>query len=151
MPITDTWIGGTGDWDTPTNWSANAKPGALDGAVFNSAANADLTNVEFENIASLQMSSASAAVDIQGVLTVGGAHLNGVTSVIDVSAGSLTVNGGGLIAGQFVTEASGTVHVTNGGTYQWNGSGSTQNVDLGHSINDTFQFSTQFGGTISNF
>ena len=50
-----------------------------------------------------------------------------------------------------MTGASGTVHVTNGGTYQWNGSGSTQNVDLGNSINDTFQFSTPFGGTISNF
>ena len=50
-----------------------------------------------------------------------------------------------------MTEASGTVHVTNGGTYQWNGSGSTQNVDLGNSIIDTFQFSTQFDGTISNF
>ena len=90
-------------------------------------------------------------MDIQGELTVGGGSLNGITSAIDVSAGSLTIDGGGLIAGQFVTEASGTVHVTNGGTYQWNGSGSTQNVDLGNSSNDSFQFSTQFDGTISNF
>ena len=151
MPITDTWIGGTGDWDIPTNWSASVKPGALDGAVFNSTAVATLTNVEFENIASLLLSTSTAAVDIQGVLTVGGAHLNGVTNTIDATAGSLTVDAGGLIAGQFVTEASGTVHVTHGGTYQWNGGGSTQNVDLGKSTNDTFQFSTQFGGTISNF
>lgn len=151
MPITDTWIGGTGDWDIPTNWSANAKPGALDGAVFSGSAAATLTNVEFENVASLLLSASTAAVNIQGELTVGGAHLNGVTNAIDVSAGSLTVNAGGLIAGQFVTEASGTIHVTHGGTYQWNGSGSTQNVDLGKSVNDTFQFSTQFGGTISNF
>jgi hypothetical protein len=151
MPITNTWIGGTGDWDIPTNWSAGIKPGTLDGAVFNTAATATLTNVEFENIASLLQSTSTASVKIQGVLTIGGAHLNGVTSTIDVNAGSLTVDGGGLIAGQFVTEASGTVHVTHGGTYQWNGGGSTQNVDLGKSVNDTFQFSTQFGGTISNF
>ena len=97
------------------------------------------------------MSTASAVVDIQGELTVGGAHLNGVSNFLDVTAGALTVNGGGLIAGQFVTEASGTVHLTNQGTYKWNGSGSTQNVFMGGSINDTFQFSTQFGGTISNF
>ena len=149
---TDTWKhGAVGDWDNPANWSANAKPGTLDGAVFDGAATANLTSTEFENIASLQISSSSATVDIQGELTVGAAHLNGITSAIDVSAGSLNIAGGGLIAGQFVTEASGTVHVTNGGTYQWNGSGSTQNVDLGNSINDTFQFSTQFGGTISNF
>jgi hypothetical protein len=151
MPITNTWIGGTGDWDIATNWSANAKPDTLDGAVFSSTAVATLTNVEFENIASLLLSAAAATVNVQGELTVGGAHLNGVTSTIDVNAGSLTVDGGGLIAGQFVTEASGTVHVTHGGTYQWNGSGSTQNVDLGKSVNDTFQFSTQFGGTVSNF
>ena len=152
MPIIDTWIhGAVGDWDTPTNWSANVKPSTLDSAVFDGAATTNLTSIEFENIASLHISSSSAAVDIKGELTVGAAHLNGVTSTIDVSAGSLTVDGGGLIAGQFVTEASGTVHVTNGGTYQWNGSGSTQNVDLGNSIIDTFQFSTQFDGTISNF
>ena len=149
--MSDTWIGGTGDWDTPTNWSANAKPGALDGAVFNTTAHATLTNVEFENIASLLLSAATAAVDIEGTLTIGGAHLNGVPNSIDVTAGSLTVDGGGLIAGQFVTEASGTVHITHGGTYQWNGSGATQTVDLGKSANDTFQFSTQFGGQISNF
>jgi plastocyanin len=152
MPITDTWNNGVvGDWGNPANWSANVVPGSLDSAVFAGADTANLTSTEFENIASLQISFSSAAVNIQGQLTVGAAHLNGITSVIDVSAGSLTINGGGLIAGQFVTEASGTVHVTNGGTYQWNGSGSTQNVDLGNSSNDTFQFSTQFGGTISNF
>ena len=57
---------------------------------------------------------------------------------------------GPLQPANLFTSASGTVEV-NGGTYQWNGSGSTQNVHLGTGANTTFQFSTDFGGTISGF
>jgi hypothetical protein len=151
MPTTDTWNGGAGDWEAGSNWSAGSPPGPLDAAVFNAASNATISNTEDESIGSLSMSSAAAAVDVQGSLNIGTAFLNGVANVIDDSQGSLTADGGVVIAGQYVTSATGTVYLTNGGDYEWQGSGSNQTVNMGLSTNDSFDFSTQFGGTIASF
>ena len=57
---TDTWIGATGlDWETGTNWSTLAKPGAADTALFNTAlgsvtnssANQTVGSISFDTLA----------------------------------------------------------------------------------------------------
>lgn|GEM_PF-5191171 len=153
MPTTQTWTGsaGTGNWGDSGNWSGGQLPSTLDAVVFNSGPAATLASTDLDNIASLTMSSASASLDIQGSLNIGTAFLNGVSNTINVTQGSLTVDGGSLTAGQYVTAASGTVHLINGGSYLWQGSGSTQTVDMGQDVNNSFVFTSQFGGTISNF
>jgi fibronectin-binding autotransporter adhesin len=151
MPSTNTWTGGSGDWGLGSNWSNGSPPGTLDEALFNSAIVADLSNADYENIASLSMATGAATLDVEGEVTIGGAHLNGVANFIDTSQGTLLIDGGGVIAGQFVTSAIGTVKLSAGGTYQWNGQGSTQTIDMGTSPNDTLQFSTAFGGSVTDF
>ena len=151
MPTTETWTGGTGVWSVGANWSGGSKPGALDAAVFNATSDATLTNQEYEDAASLTMSSANAEVDVQGVLNIGDTALNGVSDFINVGARSLLIDGGAIIVGQYLTSASGALRVAAGGTYQWNGANSTQTINMGQDANDSFQFSTHFGGTITNF
>ncbi|WP_410210272.1 Hint domain-containing protein [Aquirhabdus sp.] len=154
MPTTQTWngSGGDGDWGNSANWSTGTLPSTLDGVVFNGGPAATLTPSSGSvNIASLSLNAASASLTIQGGLTVGGAHLNMVPNTIS-NQGTLIVDGGSLTAGQYVTSATGNVQLTNGGTYLWQGTGvSTQTIDMGDSINDTFAFTQQFGGTIQNF
>ena len=153
MAGTDTWTG-NGDWSDGADWSNGSPPGSSVGAVFSTPANVSITSasVLLVDVASLSMTNAGVNIDVQWGLTVGGALNNMVPNFIDSSQGTLTIDDGSLTAGQYVTSATGTVHLTNGGTYQWNADGSsTQTVDMGNSDNDTFQFSTQFDGTLSNF
>ncbi|AXI03824.1 Hint domain-containing protein [Aquirhabdus parva] len=155
MPTTQTWTGSGGDgtWGNSANWSTGTLPSTLDGVVFSSGPAATLTTSSgLVKIASLTMNSPAASLTVQGSLTVGAAHLNMVPNFIDSSQGSLIVDGGSLTAGQYVTSATGNVQLTNGGTYLWQGTGvSTQTIDMGDSINDSFVFTQQFGGTIQNF
>ena len=143
---------GIADWESGANWSANSPPGTLDTALFNSVSDATLTNVEYENIGTLNTDPGRSGSRHSGRTydrrrappqqpeydrCLGG---NVEDRRRRADRGSVRH---GSVRRLFIS--------TNQGTYQWNGSGSTQKVDMGHNANDTFQFSTAFGGTISSF
>jgi hypothetical protein len=150
-----TWNGTNGDWSTAGDWSPNGTPGAVDTATVNGGS-VDVSLIDFEQVSALTV-NAGASMTIEGSLEVGGAHLNMVPNTL-TAIGPITVNGGALIGGGFLTSASGTIILSNYGTFQWNGGqfvggadASGLTVDLGATDNGTFQFSQPFNGTITDF
>lgn len=149
------WNGTNGDWSTAGNWSPNGTPAAVDTAIVNSGS-VDVSSIDFVKVSALTV-NAGASMTIEGVLEVGGTHLNMVPNILSAT-GTISVNGGALIAGGFLTSASGTIILSNNGTFQWNGGqfvggadASGLIVDLGATDNGTFQFSQPFNGTITDF
>ena len=144
-----TWKGGTGNWDS-SNWSTGHAPGVADTASI-STGTVDVTN--YNDIA-LGLAVTGGTLDITGQLAIGSGTIGGARGAISNSGGTILVDTyGSLTAGMYVTAASGTVSLSgDGSTYQWDGSGSTQTVTFGPgAFNATFQFLTNFGGTISGF
>ncbi|WP_286203108.1 Hint domain-containing protein [Rhizobium lusitanum] len=150
-----TWNGTNGDWNTAGDWSPNGTPGAVDTATVNSGS-VDVSSIDFVGASALTV-NAGGSMTIEGVLEIGGAHLNMVPNTLS-AIGPITVNGGALIAGGFLTSASGTIILSNYGTFQWNGGqfvggadASGLTVDLGATDSGTFVFSQPFNGTITDF
>ncbi|MGU3540759.1 VCBS domain-containing protein [Methylobacterium sp. A54F] len=141
------WLGGAGDWDS-TNWSTGSKPGAGNTAVI--GAGSTVTASMYDETSGLLLDAASATLNVTGILMIGTTRLAGDFYSINSGSGSLTINAGGLFAGQFIDSAAGTVYLNNYGTYQWNGSGSSQVIDFSRG-GGALQFSTQFDGTVRSF
>jgi hypothetical protein len=151
----DVW-NGTGDWSTSSDWSGG-EPGAVTAAEIASGT-ADVSNVDFEDVFGLTV-DLGATVNIEGELTIGDTTFGGNTPTSFAINGALNVDGGGLIIGGYVNQASGTITLSNGGSLQWNGGanegGATSTgvtVDMGANAGNTsFQFSQAFDGTVENF
>jgi len=150
-----TWNGTNGDWSTAGDWSPNGTPGVVDTATVNGGS-VDVSSVDFVGASALTV-NAGGSMTIEGQLEIGAAHLNMVPNTL-TAIGPITVNGGGLIAGGFLTSATGTIILSNYGTFQWNGGqfvggadASGLTVDLGATDSGTFQFSQPFNGTITDF
>ncbi|KAF0176670.1 MAG: repeat-containing protein [Limisphaerales bacterium] len=90
-----TWLGGTGPWNTPANWSPNGVPGVADTVTIGSG-NAQVTN----------------AVTVS-TLTLSGGFISGAGSLSIRSA--MTWSGGTLIGAGTTTIANGAVLTVNGG------------------------------------
>ncbi len=146
---TVTWKGGVGNWDG-SNWSTGQAPGVGDTASVSTGI-VDVTNYT-DNALGLSLTGGTIAV--AGQLAVGTGTLGQRTGAITNSGGTLSVaDFGSITVGQYVTSASGTVSLDGEfATYQWGGSGSTQDVDFSPAaVGAQFQFLTNFGGTVSNF
>jgi len=86
------WIGGTGSWDTTTNWTANALPTSSDTAVF-AGTTGTVTATAAQSVLGLKFTSAG--------YTLGGGALTLGTGGIDASAltsGITTISGSGAVS-----------------------------------------------------
>jgi hypothetical protein len=118
---TVTWIGGSGDWDTATNWSTGQLPGPSDDVVIGAGASITVTHSSgtdtvnsIQNEQTFVLSGGSLAVSstvqADGPFTVDGGTFTlsgGITSSNFVLAGG-TLTGNGVIAG-VLTWTSGVI------------------------------------------
>ena len=86
------WIGVSGDWSTPADWSADAVPGPSDDVVMAAAGSYTVTITTSQAIGSVLLNDAGATLDIQsgGTLAIGGS--------LTAQSGTLQVDGGTLNA-----------------------------------------------------
>jgi len=114
------WLGASGDWSDPANWSANSVPGPSDLASIDGAASYTVTVDAPQTIGSAGLDNSGATLDIQseGVLTV--------KRSLDVRSGVVQINGDGLGAppggtlkiGKSLFVRPGGSLVLNGGTIE---------------------------------
>jgi hypothetical protein len=108
-PVTAyTWIGGTGNWKTASNWSPAGPPTATDTAAISETGAAYTVTINSADVAqSLTESSSSATVDDVGSLTL--------SSTFTLSAGTFILGSGGALSGG-ATKLTGGTFTCDGGT-----------------------------------
>lgn len=112
LPSTVTWVGGSGDWDTPANWSdgtANRVPTAGDDAVI-STTGLTITHANATVDAVNSLTSQSAVILSGGSLTLGGSTSQISAAFTVGSGGTLTLSGTTLNGSGTLTTA-GTLNV----------------------------------------
>src|ERR1035438_9499530 len=120
---TVTWVGGSGDWNTVTNWSTGALPGTNDNVLIGSGPAITVTHSSgthtVQSITNQQAFSLSG-----GTLTV---------SNIFQTTKTLTLSGGTLQTATVVTSSGASLTVSSSGTL----SGVTVNgvLDVGNAVN----------------
>jgi hypothetical protein len=103
-----TWIGGTGNWKTASNWRPAGPPTATDTATISETGAAYTVTINSADVAqSLTENSSSATVDDTGTLTLGG--------TFTLSAGTFILGQGGTLSGG-TTELTGGTFTCDGGT-----------------------------------
>jgi len=133
---TVTWIGGSGDWNTATNWSTSALPGTNDNVMISPAATITVTHSAGTHIVnSIQCSKAF--VLSGGVLAV--------TTTFQAS-NTFTVSGGTLQSAT-VTTTNGASFIVQSGTLN----GVTLNgvLDVGNSVSGATNSSTTNGSQVT--
>lgn len=147
-----TWTGATdNDWNTATNWSGNAVPGAADNAFINLPDGPVVNGIIPDAVNQLRIGNSG-----NGMLTVeNGAAANSMTTVyvgtLDGSHGNLNIQSGGIVASEWVMAiahnagASGAATVT--GTNSLLDSGGELRIGNG----GTGILTVQDGGTAQSF
>jgi hypothetical protein len=92
---TTQWIGMSGDWSIPFDWSADTVPGPSDEAVIAAAGNYTVTVTSPETVGSVSLDDPGAILDIQaGISQSGTLTVNGS---LDVQSGTLKIDGSGYL------------------------------------------------------
>ncbi len=120
---TVTWVGGSGDWDTATNWSTDSLPGTNDDVVIGAGVSITVTHsTGTDTVRSVQ--TQQAFVLSGGTLTVSNTFLAG---------NSFTLSGGALQSATVITTNSASLTVDGVGTLD----GVTVNgvLDVGNTYN----------------
>jgi hypothetical protein len=150
---TVSWRGGTGDWNTATNWSPSQVPGSGDSALITASGTYTVTVNSSVAVSSLTLGGANGkqtltvsgitlslanggTVGSNGILSLSGSTLSGLLAV---SGAVNWTNGGSLAGGASLTLASnGVLNIggstalnlngvlTNAGTVNWAGTGNLQ-------------------------
>jgi|GEM_PF-4323707 len=110
VPGTVQWIGTSGSWDNPFNWSSGAPPSASDPVVVDVFAQDAVITIPSGSFNANSLLSTE-HLDILGDLTI---HDTGGTVFDAVSAcvrdnGGLTLNGGGTVSGSLLLTSGGTI------------------------------------------
>src|SRR6516162_5949358 len=101
LPSTVTWIGGSGDWDTASNWSDGTTkrlPGPADDAVIN-ITGISVTHLTTATDSVHSLTSKAAIVVGAGSLSVASAST--ISSTLDFDGGTLTGPGVLAVSGLF--------------------------------------------------
>jgi hypothetical protein len=123
-----TWIAGNGDWDTATNWSSGAVPGATDDVDINVGGVTITHNAATaHSVNSLKLEAGTLtgadALTVNGAFTWTGGTLSGSGSLtagglaLNAPGNGLTLDGRGLVSTGTTTWAGGTIHLANGATF----------------------------------
>ena len=102
------WIGGSGDWNVPGNWTPSGPPKATDSATIAATGSDYTVTVDTTDAAgSLALSSADATLEDTASLTIGGTLTISAGSLNVISSGVLTANGPlNLSGGKLVISSS---------------------------------------------
>jgi hypothetical protein len=142
-----TWVGGTGDWNTPGNWSGGALPGSADDVQITTPGISVTHSTGSHTVKSLTLSpglllsggslNVTGTVQIDGTLTVGGG--SGTLNTVTVGgSGSLAVGSAGssgtiTVSGNMTLAQGAKVFLgndTHAGTVTFQGPGTqTQTLD----------------------
>ena len=106
---TSAWVGVSGDWSTPADWSTNSVPGPSDVAAIDAAGNYRVMVSTLESIGSVCLNDPGAILDIQpsGTLEVSGPLV--------VQSGALDIQGSGYGLPGGALAISGSLSVQSGG------------------------------------
>ena len=126
LAVDRTWFGGTGDWNTITNWAPNGVPGSSDRAII-SGGNAALTfdtGVAGFNVLGGRLFGAG-NLAVSGLTTFTGGQIGG-------GGGNVIADGGLAISGatnKTLGYSGGPVSsgIVNNGNATWNGAGHLDN------------------------
>jgi hypothetical protein len=111
VPSTNTWVGGSGDWETASHWSTGSLPGPADDVtIAASGITVTHTSSRFDSIHSLTVSSSSTALNISGG-TLKLAAASSISGALTLSTGTLTGAGSITVAG-VLTWSGGTMSGT---------------------------------------
>jgi fibronectin-binding autotransporter adhesin len=113
---TNRWIGVSGDWSNPSDWSANAVPGPSDKAVIAAAGSYTVTVTTSESVGSVVLNDPGAILDIQPVLFHPATLAVSGSAVI--KSGTLEIQGDGYFLRELggVLAIGGSLKVESGGT-----------------------------------
>ena len=123
---TDRWLGSSGDWSTPANWSTDAVPGPSDEAVIAAPGSYTVTVSTSESVGSVLLNDAGAVLDIQssdiqpsGTLAVSGPVMVRSGTLKIVGPGFNTFDEGGILTlGASLDIKSGGILFLDGGTIE---------------------------------
>jgi hypothetical protein len=144
-----TWIGGSGDWNTASNWSGGALPGNSDDVIINTSGITVTHSSGSHSINSLNLTSATS-----NNFVLSGGTLAVATSVQD--NGTFSVSGGTLAgatvaAGTVIVGQTGSLSgVTLGGTLDMASVNGSLNIVNGMTVNGTVNLGSSTGTTSSS-
>ena len=143
------WNVSGGEWSVSTNWT-NGVPGQTDNATIANGGTATVSGSDDPTVGGVSVTNGT--LNIGSEIYVGTTTVGSKTFTLDAGSGNININSGGLITGQYLATATGTINLSNQGTYQFN---SFQADSTGNIVNfqsaSTFQDLTAFQGSIQGF
>src|ERR1039458_7420993 len=123
---TVSWVGGSGDWNTATNWSTGALPGTNDTALINTPGGPfTITHsVGTHTVQSLQS---------QQAFTLSGGSLT-VSNTVQINS-TFTLSGGALVGATVLQPTNNSALIVNGLTAVLNGVTVNGTLDVGNGLN----------------
>ena len=112
---TNRWIGLSGDWSNPSDWSAGAVPGPSDEAVIAAAGSYTVTVTASESVGSIVLNDPGAILDIQPSPPFQTVALDVSGSVV-IQSGTLEIQGEGYHLGGGTLAIGGSLDVQSGAT-----------------------------------
>lgn len=108
------WIGVSGDWSNPSDWSANAVPGPSDKAVIAATGNYTVTVTTSELVSSVVLNDPGATLDISP-FPPGTLVTLAVSGSAVIKSGTLEIQGDGYSLPGGVLAIGGSLKVQSGG------------------------------------
>jgi hypothetical protein len=102
------WVGGSGDWDTKSNWSTGQVPGASDDVTINVSPGITVTHQMTNNdqVDSLNVASADTLSISSGTLSIGSGMASAINGPLNLTGGTLEGTGTVTVSGA-MTQAVG--------------------------------------------
>jgi hypothetical protein len=151
VPSAVSWVGGSGDWETVSNWSSGALPGPNDDVTINvTSITVTHTSGNTENIHSLTTGGTDTLSWSAGSLNI--SHASTLSGAVNLSGGTWTGGGnltlsalltwtGGIMTGSGTTTANGGITL--------NGTSTTEFLD-GRTLNNANSQTAAWSGTNNN-